>query len=348
MAGSSPARRSYNNLPSSPLSDILYGDRNSEARHKQLLEAAKREHERVRKVALRALEDHQKALEERQREEERRHILEQERREEERLRQERELAAERKKLQELQAQKVEIPPEPQPKPEPSKTATPQTSSAPSTQPTPAASSNPFAKAATSRQTSQQQQAVPSVPNTRSSGLPAQTSSHSPFSRATTASVPVASAPSTAAANPFAAPTVRAPILPPAGPSHNSTAQGQPNPQQNGRTTSQATTPAPPQATHAPPDRYEVIHQNLKNLRRLMLEQTQHNRGLKERMGDMRREIRKCVGQLTHGVAAGNRQQVKTSRRNSVCFICFFCATIVGYNTNQYTVDCYHWPFERVT
>ncbi|OIW30354.1 GLE1-domain-containing protein [Coniochaeta ligniaria NRRL 30616] len=269
MAGSSPARRSYNHAPSSPLSDILYGERNSEARHKQLLEAAKREHERVRKVALRALDDHQKALEEHQREEERRHILEQERREEERIRQERELAAERKRLHELQAQKVEIPPEPQPKPEPSKTAASQASTAPSTEPTPAASSNPFARSATSSQTSQQQQAVPPVQNTRSSGLGTQTTTQQ----------------------------------------HTASPFGQPNPQQNGRATSQATTSATPQVNQALPDRYEAIHANLKNLRRSMMQQAQHNPRLKERMGDMRREIRKCVGQLTHGVAAANRKQL---------------------------------------
>jgi nucleoporin GLE1 len=77
-------------------------------------------------------------------------------------------------------------------------------------------------------------------------------------------------------------------------------------------------PAAPAAPAAPPpnpeaqntiDRYTVIHKNLKQLRKSMAEQAKTNRALKDRMGDMRRDIRKCVGQLTGGVGA-NRQQVK--------------------------------------
>lgn len=326
MAGSSPARQSSNYVPSSPLSDILYGDRNSEARHKQLLEAARREHERVRRVALRALEDHQRVLEERQREEERQRILEQERREEERIRQERELAEERRRLQALQAQKVEIPPEPLPKPASPKATTSQTPAEPSTVPSTSARPNPFAAAATTSQPPQAQQAVPPAPDTRSSGLSTQATNRqptaSPFAPATAGSGLVAPARPTAAPSPFAAPAIQTPTVPPTGPRLVSAAQGQPNLQQNGSTASQAAPTAPPQATRAPPDRYEEIHQNLKSLRRSLLEQAKHNRALKERMGDMRREIRKTVGQLTHGVAAGNRQQVKASRAESVCFIAF--------------------------
>jgi len=50
-------------------------------------------------------------------------------------------------------------------------------------------------------------------------------------------------------------------------------------------------------------RYQAIHQSLKDLRRFMMAQAKGNPVLKKRMGDMRREIKKCVGQLTEGKGA---------------------------------------------
>jgi nucleoporin GLE1 len=318
MAGSSPARRSYNHAPSSPLSDILYGDRNSEARHKQLLEAARREHDRVRLAALQALEDHNKALEDQQREEERRQILERERREQERIRQEQALAAERRRLQELQAQKVEIPPEPQPAPPPPKATPSQTPAAPATQPTPAASTNRFAQAAAGNSTTQQQPAGPPGPSRQSTEAPRAnaTQQHTPPS-------------TTTAVGAFgAAPAAQAPFPPPTMPTSSAFSQVQRKPQPNGNTSS--ATSAAPHAAQVLPDRYETIHRNLKDLRRSMLDQAKTNTALKGRMGDMRREIRKCVGQLTHGVIAGNRKQVKTTdpvpsrpRPRHKDLVCFF-------------------------
>ncbi|MCJ1364614.1 hypothetical protein MMC16_003727 [Acarospora aff. strigata] len=61
--------------------------------------------------------------------------------------------------------------------------------------------------------------------------------------------------------------------------------------------------------HVNPDRevdhqrYQAIHQRLKELRRFMISQGKSNPALKKRMGDMRREIKKCVGQLTEGKGA---------------------------------------------
>lgn len=47
-------------------------------------------------------------------------------------------------------------------------------------------------------------------------------------------------------------------------------------------------------------RYLVIHDRLKELRRFLVEESTRNPALKEKMGDARRTIRKCVGQLTEG------------------------------------------------
>jgi nucleoporin GLE1 len=81
-------------------------------------------------------------------------------------------------------------------------------------------------------------------------------------------------------------------------------------QSNGSTSSPRVVQAQPQVSaQTPPDRYTTIHKNLKELRKSMVEQAKTNRALKERMGDMRREIRKSVGQLTGGVPGVNRQQV---------------------------------------
>ena len=55
-------------------------------------------------------------------------------------------------------------------------------------------------------------------------------------------------------------------------------------------------------------RYLEIHRALKELRKFMTAQAKQNAQLKEAMGDMRREIRKSVGQLRDGKGA-NRAQV---------------------------------------
>lgn len=47
-------------------------------------------------------------------------------------------------------------------------------------------------------------------------------------------------------------------------------------------------------------RYREIHHRLKDLRKFMATSAKQNPTLKKRMGDMRREIKKCVGQLTDG------------------------------------------------
>jgi len=56
--------------------------------------------------------------------------------------------------------------------------------------------------------------------------------------------------------------------------------------------------------------YLAIHQRLKEMRRFMAAQGKLDPSLKKRMGDMRREIKKCVGQLTEGKGA-NKGPVRT-------------------------------------
>ncbi|MCJ1387110.1 hypothetical protein MMC17_010239 [Xylographa soralifera] len=58
-----------------------------------------------------------------------------------------------------------------------------------------------------------------------------------------------------------------------------------------------------QAEH---DRYLEIHKSLKEFRKFMADQGKRNPALKTQMGDMRRVIKKCVGQLTSGKES-NRQ-----------------------------------------
>jgi nucleoporin GLE1 len=57
-----------------------------------------------------------------------------------------------------------------------------------------------------------------------------------------------------------------------------------------------------------PDRYVQIHQNLKKLRASVKQQMTTNLELKKNAGNMRREIRKSIGQLT-GERGANKQQV---------------------------------------
>lgn len=51
------------------------------------------------------------------------------------------------------------------------------------------------------------------------------------------------------------------------------------------------------------ENYIKIHRNLKRLREMVKQGVQHDSKLKERIGDMRREIKKCVGQLISGKGA---------------------------------------------
>lgn len=81
-------------------------------------------------------------------------------------------------------------------------------------------------------------------------------------------------------------------------------------QQSQQSTQPTPTTQPIQDTRleAEHSRYLEIHRALKELRKFMTAQAKQNAQLKEVMGDMRREIRKSVGQLRDGKGA-NRVQV---------------------------------------
>lgn len=66
-----------------------------------------------------------------------------------------------------------------------------------------------------------------------------------------------------------------------------------------------TTPLAPADSKAEAEhqKYIEIHQNLKKLREMVKQGVQQDSKLKERIGDMRREIKKCVGQLISGKGA---------------------------------------------
>lgn len=263
MAGSPPSRpRSFQwASPGRSISDILAEDRNSETRHKILLEAARKEHERVREEAERVYRDHLQK-------EEQQRLLEEKKREEERIQRDEQIAAERVRINALKAKKVEIPaPLPEPVPEPPKPPAP-TPTAPT----------PTAPEATPKQTSL-------------------------FNGTATQNPPESSGPSV---SDLLNSTKSQPTVQP-----TSQPQPTPTPVANGVTPAPQTAPQvqrPP--TQAQLDRYTVIHRNLKALRKFMVEQAKTNRELKARMGDMRREIRKSVGQLTSGAGGVNSKQVR--------------------------------------
>lgn len=74
---------------------------------------------------------------------------------------------------------------------------------------------------------------------------------------------------------------------------------------SGPTISQKTTRDP--VREAEHQRYLEIHRTLKEVRKFMLQQGKQNPKLKEKMGDMRREIRKSVGQLREGKGKNTAQ-----------------------------------------
>jgi nucleoporin GLE1 len=71
-------------------------------------------------------------------------------------------------------------------------------------------------------------------------------------------------------------------------------------------------------------KYLQVHQRLKQLRKYLLEEAKQNRALKNRMGDSRRNIKKCVGQYLIGVediksseVLGGEKEVNDSNKRAV-------------------------------
>ncbi|KAH6689598.1 GLE1-like protein [Plectosphaerella plurivora] len=282
-----PSTLSPRNVQSSPLrpspdrrqiSDYLSDDRNSEASHNEALEYARLEHTRVRLNAIRISEIHQL-------QEEQKRISEQQKKEQERLLAETALREEQERLRKLQAKKVEpLPPQPdppklqekQPAPPPKVAAQPAVNGAAAT-----ASAAPQAPAKVQPVAAQQPQIqAPAAASPFAKAEPAK-ASPSPFAQAAPKPSPFAQ--QTNGAAPAAAP--------------------KPAPQPAAR-------PAPA-APPAAQDAYVKIHQELKKVRKVLGEQSKMaGSPLKGKLGDLRRNIRKSVSQLS-GVKGANNQAINT-------------------------------------
>ncbi|KAK7215309.1 hypothetical protein V2G26_003312 [Clonostachys chloroleuca] len=282
MTRSSPPASRRSLMLSSPdrrfLSSFLGEDRNTECSHRDALEAAQAEHDRVREAAIRAYQLHELELE-------RKRIAEAELQEKQRLQVEAQIAAEELRLRELKAKTIPKPPPepPSPKVEPLPPK-PAPAKAPAQAPAPVASKPPTAPTL----------APPTASTANATPNAAPSTSIFP---------PAASKQNTAPANPF-----QNALSKPAQP--NNVAPSQPT---NG-TLTPAKQPAPVQpvingqaANQGLIDRYTEIHQELKKLRKnLVAESKVLGSPMKGKLGAYRREIRVSIGQLT-GTKGANAQ-----------------------------------------
>ncbi|CAJ2508163.1 Uu.00g093490.m01.CDS01 [Anthostomella pinea] len=309
MAGSSPAARRTHQW-SSPnrdrLSDLLSENRHTELSHQDALNAAQAEHDRVREAAIRVFREHELHEEHKKLREREERIRQQQRLEEERIRTEEHLRAEEERLRTLKAKTVpQLPPPP-----PSPPASTVNRSAAPKQPEPTPSAAPQvqsslnAKASTFATTSSTVSGLPQVNGTKAEvPSPAQPSQQPPQALSSARPSPFAQP---SATNPFAQPSITGPSAQPAA--ANPFAR-QATSQQNG----QATQPAATTAIVSDNDRYVQIHQNLKRLRASLAQQAKSLPPLKARMGDMRRELRKNMGQLVNA-KGGNKVQIEAIQR----------------------------------
>ncbi|KAI1635748.1 GLE1-like protein-domain-containing protein [Biscogniauxia mediterranea] len=295
MAGSSPAPRRSRQW-SSPtrvqLSEFLSENRHTELSHQDALAAAQAEHERVRETAIRVYHEHALQEEQRRLHEQELRIRQQQKKEEERIRTEERLRAEEERLRALKAKTVpKLPPEAPPPDLPATvaatakvngSATSNHQSATSSRPSPFGLPQDALKNSQSPQLNGVKVAQP-VPTQQpfQQQQPSQSQvKPSPFSQ------PVA------AANPFAKATAAAAAAAPLSSQQNGSAHAPPKP----------LVPSPDR------DRYVEIHQNLKKLRASIAQEAKSAPLLKQRMGDMRRELRKNMGQLV-GERGGNKKQI---------------------------------------
>ncbi|KAI0525465.1 GLE1-like protein-domain-containing protein [Xylaria bambusicola] len=287
MTGSSPATRrsrQWSSPSRSRISDILAENRHTELSHQDALAAAQAEHERVRDAAIRVFKDHELKEEHRRLQEREEVIIQQQRREEDRIRNEERLRAEEERLRALKLKTVpKLPPEEPPASSPKPTST--------LQPNGSGPSNSI-----------------TATNSLNKPVPVLTTEKEP---------PITSQPSLNVPTPpvngikLASPD-QAQLLP----------QGQPksSPFATSPTPSSFLKPATSQnaqsvgpASKPQTDQYVVIHQNLKKLRASLAEQAKTLPPLKARMGDMRRELRKSLGQIVAEKGA-NKKQITTIQK----------------------------------
>ncbi|TPX08190.1 uncharacterized protein E0L32_001914 [Thyridium curvatum] len=298
---SSRSSRQSLNLPiRAQLSDFLLDTRNSEEAHRRGFEEAEREHERIRRTAIDALNAHERELELKR-------IEEEQARERQRLAKEAEIARKEAELQALKAKQVPKPAPPPPSPK-----------APAAQATASKDQQAAALAITApaSQTSQPETAKSNSLN----GLAAQ--KPAPATSATQGAKTSLFGPTPAASSPFGAPTPSSNQASSQVQKASPFAAPQPKPSISAVAQSAAATGSPfsqangvPTPTQAPgprqpaSDRHIEVHKNLKELRKSMTEQAKTNPHLKKRMGDMRREIRKSTGQFVAGGARANETPI---------------------------------------
>lgn len=217
--------------------------------------------------------------------EEHRRLLELKQKEEERLRAEAQLAAEAAQLQALKLKSI-----PKPVPPPSPVVAPEEPKQPPVSKAQAQSVPPPASPIAAK-------SPPAVPQVAKESVPPATQQQPPLPRPVQQPSPAPSQP-LPSQGPFGTPKAAQPA--PQGAAAVPKIE-QPKP-----------APAPPPAPAPAPaevDRYVQLHRNLKKLRASVLEEAKSNAALKAKMGDMRREIRKSIGQLTGGKGA-NAQPVQ--------------------------------------
>ncbi|KAI1199616.1 GLE1-domain-containing protein [Nemania serpens] len=277
MTGSSPATRrsrQWSSPSRARVSELLAENRHTELGYQDALAAAQIEHERVRDAAIRVFKDHELKEECRRLQEQEAAVIHQQRREEERIRNEESLRAEEERLRALKSKTVpQLPPLP-----------------PNSPPVPQLNASQLNGARSLNSISATSPA--NRHDAISPGLnPPPGTSQQPLSNAgptlpvngTRVDQPVAPT----KASPFATLAATSSAVKPAA--------FQPNP------LATAYTP------NSPADQYTVIHQNLKKLRASLTEQAKSLPPLKARMGDMRRELRKTLGQMVTE-KGGNRKQ----------------------------------------
>ncbi|KAI1425873.1 GLE1-like protein-domain-containing protein [Xylaria sp. FL1777] len=295
MTGSSPVTRRSREW-SSPsrfrISDLLAENRHTELSHQDALAAAQVEHERVRHAAIRVFKDHESKEEHRRLQEREDIIKQQQRREEERIRDEERLRAEEERLRALKLKTVpKLPPElppAAPTPSSNSTSTPQLNGSGSGSSSSITATNSVNKLSPILLKGKESPVVSQNPSSNAPTPPVngtkflQPPQTQPLTQGQYIAPPKPS--------PSATPAVTGSFPKPSASQQN------------------AFSAVPP--PKLPADQYVMIHQNLKKLRASLAEQAKSLPPLKARMGDMRRELRKSLGQIVAEKGA-NKKQIAT-------------------------------------
>jgi len=261
-AGSSPSRSLFFNSFGTPSAKDVA--QNPEVIHEALLDAALREHNRVRDSAIRTFNNNQMR-------ETQLKLLQEEKQENERLRLEQALADDRARVIALRKKKISIPELP-----PREKTPP-----PPVTPVPPAQKQPIPAALPPQAQPQPQLQQPQLQPRPGQQIAGQAVTQAAPAQPLKPIQPI----------PIAAPQQ----LPPQPPIGAPTATSVKVSISSGYTSQPNILPGA--------KKYEEIHQNLKRLRRFIVDAGKNDLALRKKTGEMRREIRKSVGQLTSGKGA---------------------------------------------